>query len=72
MMFVRYFLMATVSVFFKVFQFFLGWLFIAPFVQADGNLPRLFWLRLLFQPDDTPAVGDEMFGSRIRPRISLI
>lgn len=64
MMLGRYVLFALVAVFLKAFQFLLGWLLIAPFVQADGNLPSLFWLRLLFQPDDTPAIGDEMFGSR--------
>jgi len=64
MMLIRYLLLALIAVILKAVQFFLGWFLIAPFVKADGNLPRLFWLRLLFQPDDSPAIGDAKFGSR--------
>ena len=46
----------------KFFQMSLGWLFIAPFVQSDGNLPA--WLRTWFQPVDSPAIGDAMYASR--------
>ena len=50
-------LLATVAVFLKLFSFTLGWLFIAPFVKSDGNLP--YPLRYVFQPDDSLAIGDD-------------
>ncbi len=49
--------LAPVAVVLKLFSFTLGWLFIAPFVKADGNLP--YPLRYLFQPDDSLAIGDD-------------
>lgn len=54
--------LATLSVFFKLIQVCLGWLLIAPFVKSDGHLP--YPLRYIFEPDDTLAIGDEMFRTR--------
>jgi hypothetical protein len=56
------FILVPVTLFLKTFQVLLGWAFIAPFVKADGHLP--YPLRSLFEPDDTLAIGDEMFRSR--------
>ena len=57
-----YLLCATASFTLKLFQMSLGWLFIAPFVQADGNLPPL--LRTWFQPIDSPAIGDTAYANK--------
>ena len=51
------FILAPIAIVLKLFQFTLGWLFIAPFVKSDGNLPEP--LKTLFQPDDSLAIGDD-------------
>ena len=54
--------LAVIALVLKAFQALLGWLFIAPFVKADGNLPP--FLSKWFEPDDTPIIGDTNFRTR--------
>lgn len=63
MMFIRYILLALIWIVLAVVQFLLGWLLLAPWLvilQRDTYPAWLGW----FQPDDTLAIGDTMYGER--------
>ena len=61
-MYFKYILLASISAFGKLFSFLFGWLLIAPWiwVKMDGNYPQP--IRALFQPSDSPAIGDSMYA----------
>jgi hypothetical protein len=63
MMFLRYLPLALIWIVLVAFQFLLGWLFLSPWLvilRRDTYPTTLGW----FQPDDTPAVGDAMYGAK--------
>lgn len=63
MMFLRYITLALIWIVLAAFQFLLGWLFLSPWLvilRRDTYPTVLGW----FQPDDTPAIGDAMYGAK--------
>lgn len=63
MMFARYILFALIWIVLAAFQFLFGWLLLAPWLVILHRDTYPAWLGW-FQPDDTPAIGDEMYGER--------
>ncbi|KAF0205482.1 MAG: hypothetical protein FD173_925 [Gallionellaceae bacterium] len=62
-MYVRYLLSAAFWIILALIQFLLGWLFLSPWLvvmRRDTYPAVLGW----FQPDDTPAIGDAMYGAK--------
>lgn len=60
-MILRYLTIAIIQIALMLYSALTGWITIAPFIKSDGHLP--YPLRYLFEPTDSPAIGDEMYLS---------
>ena len=57
-----YLTLSIIQVFLMLYSALTGWITIAPFVKSDGHLP--YPLRYLFEPTDSPAIGDAEYLSK--------